>query len=327
MRNKPLFCLSLLSTLLWPVSSLAETATPTAFIETFGKIFGEHKGVRKGHAKGFCFSGEFQGDPALARYSNSALFSGAVYPLNGRFSMAGGNPKAAENSRSPRGMAAQIQLANGELQHFALLSTPVFGAKDPDSFLGLLQASIPDPATGKPDGAKIAAYRQAHSDTQAQAQYLSQTAPPASYATTRYFGLHSFILTNMDGQQQAVRWQFEPVDGQQGLTSAEINAAPTEFLEQRLQQRLKQGPVRFRLQLVLATAADQLLDPSQAWPAERQIINGGELRINQSGGTACNNLNFDPNVLATGISPSADPVLQMRSAAYAVSFGKRLSGQ
>ena len=322
-----LCCLTTLSALLWPAMSQAQTATPTAFIDTFGKIFGEHKGVRKGHAKGFCFSGEFQGDPAVAKYSQSALFSGAVYPLVGRFSMAGGNPKAAENSRSPRGMAAQIQLGKGELQHFALLSTPVFGAKDPDSFLGLLQASIPDPATGKPDGAKIAAYRKAHPDTQAQAQYLSQTAPPASYGSTPYFGLHSFLLTTADGKQQAVRWHFEPVDGRQGLTDAEIAAAPSDFLETRLQQRLKQGPVLFRLQLVLASPADQLLDPSQAWPADRPVLQAGELRITQSGGAACNNLNFDPNVLAAGISPSADPVLQMRSAAYAVSFGKRLSGQ
>ncbi len=316
-----------LSALSAPQASAATTATPDQFITTFGKIFGEHRGERKGHAKGVCFSGEFQGDKALAAYSNSPLFSGDVYPLTGRFSMAGGNPNAAENSRSPRGFAAQIKLSNGELQHFALLSTPMFGAKDPDSFLGLLQASIPDATTGKPDLAKIAAYRKANPDTQMQAEYLAKTAPPSSYGSTDYFGLHSFYLKDASGKMQAVRWQLTPLDGNKGLTAAEIAAPAKDFLVQRLTDRLAKGALKFRLELVLAKADYPLLDPSQVWPANSTVLNGGEFRIVQSGGETCKNINFDPNVLASGITPSADPVLLMRSAAYAVSFGKRLSGQ
>jgi catalase len=308
-------------------ASAATAATPDQFISTFAKIFGEHKGERKGHAKGVCFSGEFQGDKTLAAYSDSPLFSGEVFPLTGRFSMAGGNPNAPENSRSPRGFATQIKLGNGELQHFALLSTPVFGAKDPDSFLGLLQATIPDASTGKPDPAKIAAYRKAHPDTQPQAEYLAKTAPPASYGSTPYFGLHSFYLKNASGQQQAVRWQLTPVDGVKGLTASEIAAPPKDFLVQRLAERLAQGVLKFKLELVLAEAGYPLLDPSQAWPATSKVVAGGEFRIRQSGGDLCKNINFDPNVLASGITPSADPILLMRSGAYAISFGKRLSGQ
>ena len=44
-------------------------------------------------------------------------------------------------------------------------------------------------------------------------------------------------------------------------------------------------------------------------------------------GAACEPINFDPLVMAAGIAPTKDPVLQFRSPAYAVSFGKRLSGQ
>ena len=60
------------------LSTAATAATPDQFITTFAKIFGEHHGERKGHAKGVCFSGEFQGEKALAAYSNSPLFSGEV---------------------------------------------------------------------------------------------------------------------------------------------------------------------------------------------------------------------------------------------------------
>lgn len=323
---RPASFIAALTTLFCATSiQAAEPATAPEFIDTFAKIFGEHPGVRKGHAKGFCVAGDFKGEAAAQAYSSSKLFSGDSYPLIGRFSMAGGNPKAAENSRSPRGLALQIKLNNGELQHFALLSTPMFGAKDPQSFLGLLKTLIPGP-DGKPDMTKVAAYRAAHPDTQAQAKYLADTAPPASYATAPYFGLHSFMLSNKTGQQQAVRWQLQPVDGVKGLTTAEIAAKPTEFLQQRLAERLKQGPVQFKLELVLAEAGDNLLDPSVQWPASRKTLQAGVVTLRSQGDNACDNINFDPNVLSAGISPSADPILAMRSAAYAISFGKRLTG-
>lgn len=305
----------------------ANEVSPVQFIDTFAKIFGEHKGERKGHAKGVCFIGEFQGNSKLAAYSASPLLSGEVYPMIGRFSMPGGNPHAAENSRSPRGFAAQIQLSNGDLQHFALLSTPVFGAKNPASFLGLLQASIPDPITGKPDLKKIAAYRQAHPDTQGQADYLAKQAPPASYGHAAYFGLHTFYLSNASGKQQAVRWQLQPLDGIKGLTESEIAAPPHNFLEARLRERLAKGPLKFKFELVLAAEGYPLLDPSQAWPSQSKVLNAGEFRITKSDGDQCKNINFDPNVLASGITASDDPILQIRSAAYAISFGKRLTGQ
>ena len=44
-------------------------------------------------------------------------------------------------------------------------------------------------------------------------------------------------------------------------------------------------------------------------------------------GAECEPINFDPLVMADGIAPTKDPILQFRSSAYAVSFGKRLSGQ
>ena len=303
----------------------AQSVQPNDFIEVFAKLFGEHKGIRKGHAKGFCVSGSFTGATEVAKYTDSPLFSGATYPLLGRFSMAGGNPQAAENGRSPRGFALQIQLPQGSFHQMALLSTPVFGAKDPATFLGLLQASVPG-ADGKPDLAAIKAFRAAHPDTQAQAQYLANTPPPASYASTFYYGLHTFYLNNTMGQTP-VRWQLAPVDGVAGLTAAEIAAKPSDFLLQRMTARLQKGPVEFRWQLVLANAADDLLDPSQRWPAQRKMLEAGVIRIDSVGGDACTGVNFDPNVLASGLQPSNDPILQMRSPAYAISFGKRLSGQ
>jgi catalase len=47
----------------------------------------------------------------------------------------------------------------------------------------------------------------------------------------------------------------------------------------------------------------------------------------QQKGVACEPINFDPLVMADGIAPTNDPILLFRSPAYAVSFGKRLSGR
>ncbi|HEY5809176.1 MAG TPA: hypothetical protein VIT67_14480 [Povalibacter sp.] len=51
-----------------------------------------------------------------------------------------------------------------------------------------------------------------------------------------------------------------------------------------------------------------------------------EKRSRSVAGASCEKINFDPLVMADGIQPTNDPVLLFRSPAYAISFGKRLSG-
>jgi len=66
------------------------------------------------------------------------------------------------------------------------------------------------------------------------------------------------------------------------------------------------------------------------WPSDRKEIKVGTLTIASATvrqGATCEKINFDPLVMADGIQPTNDPVLLFRSAAYAVSFGKRLSEQ
>ena len=315
-----------LAALALPAGAQPGSATPGDFIDAFRALSGEHKGVRKGHAKGVCAQGEFRPTPEAGRRLSSPLFSGPAIPAQFRFSMAGGNPGVPDNTRSPRGLAAQLQLPDGSLHHLATLTTPVFGARDPDSFLGLLRAQQPGP-DGKPDPARVAAYRAAHPDTRPQAEWLAANPPPWSYATVTYHGLHTFYLDSRAGDKLKVRWHLQPRDGEKGLSDAEIASAPADFLQARLEERLRQGPVHFDWIMVLGNPEDTDEDPSRQWPATRPVLKVGTLSIHRAGGSACTPINFDPNVMSAGFSAGADPILRMRSPVYAISFGRRLSGQ
>jgi catalase len=308
-----------------PLTVQAVPAQPNDFIEVFARIFGEHKGIRKGHAKGVCAVGDFTASPEATARFDAALFFGSAIPVSYRFSLAGGNPVAPDYARSPRGLAAQFTLADGSKHNIATLTTPVFGAKDPENFLGLLKASVPG-ADGKPDLTKIQAFRAANPDTQPQAQWLAANPPPWSYATAEYFGLHTFYLADKSGEKVKIRWHLQPKDDVKGLSATELAQQNANFLDDRLKQRLADGAVEFDWIISFGEAADSENDPSAQWPA-RPTLNVGTLRINAAGDAGCSNINFDPNVLSRGFSAGDDPVLRMRSPAYAISFGKRLSGQ
>jgi len=71
-------------------------------------------------------------------------------------------------------------------------------------------------------------------------------------------------------------------------------------------------------------------NPTLAWPETRRhsLPHPDHHRGDTAQkGVACEPINFDPLVMADGIGPTNDPILLFRSPAYAVSFGKRLSGQ
>lgn len=312
-----------------PVAAAGEVSAPQV-VEAIEATFGVTPGERRNHIKGTCAVGEFVGSKEAATYSRSALFSGKPVPVIARFSLSGGNPRAPDTAKSGRGMALEFKLPKGQLHHITMLNTPMFGAANPQTFLDLMLAIRPDPATGKPDPEKIKAFKASHPDNQAQADFLASNSPPTSYANSSFWGIHTFKLIDRKNKATLVRWQFVPQDGEKRLSDEELKSAGANFLEKALIDRAQQGPVRWDMMVSIGQPGDAEADPAVLWPADRKQFKAGTLSITAAKpqkGAECEPINFDPMAMADGIAPTNDPILRFRSPAYAVSFAKRLGGQ
>ena len=321
--------LACLIVLACPLAAAEDPVTPEQVVGAIEGTFGVTPGERRNHTKGTCAEGEFVGTPEAAAYSRSPLFSGQRIPVIARFSLAGGNPKAPDTARSPRGMALEFALPDGSLQHMTMLNIPVFGAMRPRTFLDLMLASKPDPATGKPDPEKLKAFKATHPDSLAQAEFMAKHNPPVSYANSAYYGIHTFRFIDGRNKTTPVRWRFVPQDGEKRLTDAELGSLPADFLEQRLIERARTEAVRWDMIVSIGEPGDPENDPTLAWPETRKQIRAGTLTVTSAmpqKGAACEPVNFDPLVMGDGIAPTNDPILLFRSPAYALSFARRLGG-
>jgi catalase len=318
--------------LLSPGARAADAAVNAPqMIEAFEGTFGAHAGQRRNHIKGTCASGEFVGTSDAAALSRSPLFSAKTIPVVARFSLGGGNPDVPDAAPAPRGMALEFRLPGGGLQHITMIDLPIFGAMSPASFRDAIVAAKPDAKTGKPDPEKLNAYAASHPDAMALSQYTSRHAPTANYYQTPYFSVHTFKFIDTKGIEHMVKWRFIPRDGTKEMTAAEMKNAPHDFLEKNLIERTRKGPVAWDMIVYVGEPGDPTDNPTLAWPESRKHFIAGTLTIKQAApqqkGAACEPINFDPLIMADGIAPTNDPILLFRSPAYAVSFGKRLSGQ
>ncbi len=148
---------------------------------------------------------------------------------------------------------------------------------------------------------------------------------PVSYATMPYFGVNAFKFTSGKGDVTFGRYRLVPVAGAHYLTPADAARAPANFLTDEMHQRLRRGPVKFRLLLQIAGPADNLNDPSLPWPEDRRLIELGVITILRpvaSPAAAQKRLLFLPGAVTAGIEPQ-DPMINARSNAYVVSFERR----
>lgn len=327
----PIILASLLAMMTSPLSIAAPgDATPDQVVSAIEGTFGVTPGQRRNHTKGTCAVGAFVGAPEARAYSSSALFSGKPIPVVARFSLSGGNPKAPDTAKSARGMALEFKLPEGKLQHITMLNVPIFGAMYPQTFLDLMIAAKPDPATRAPDPEKMQAFRASHPDAAPQAAYMGKNNPPVSYANSDYFGIHTFKFINSSKNVTLVRWQFVPQDGVKRLTDDELKSSPPDFLEQALVDRVKKGPIRWDMMVSIGQAGDAEDNPTVLWPEDRKQVKVGTLTISSAmaqKGADCEKINYDPLVMSDGIAPTNDPILLFRSPSYAISFAKRLGGQ
>jgi catalase len=315
----------LLSTVFSPL--ISAQSFPVDVVDALEHKFTAHPGQRRNHTKGLCFSASFVGNPDISSLSSSALFSGESIEVIGRFSHAGGNLDTADHAINAHGMALKFILPRGEIHQMAMLNLPFFAVKTPQGFLANILASLPDPATGKPDPNKLAEFEKQYPEVLKLKQALKgQDRVPNGYEHEQFNSIHTFIGENSDQQETPVRWSFVPDAGLVKISNSKLADYDSNFLKADLVKTLAKHPVSWQMQITLANEQDQLNDPTVLWQGEHKVINGGKLKIN-SLEAECESINFDPMVLSKGIRASEDPVLHARSGAYAVSFARRLSEQ
>ena len=299
--------------------------SPTRLVDALQQNSGLHPGYRRNHAKGVCVAGYFEGNGVASRYSTAGVFAAVRTPVVGRLAIPGGNPYAPDGSVPIRSMALRFALANGQQWRTGMNSMPVFVVATPQAFYEQTVASRPDPATGKPDPAKVGAFFASHPETAPFLAWVKTAKPSASFATERYDGLNAFVFVDAAGHRQPVRWRMLP---EAKDTTATTNPGDADFLAADLQQRLAAAPLRWHLQVTLAAPGDPTNDATKAWPADRPTLDAGTLVLEstqpQDSG-ACRDINYDPLVLPAGIVASDDPLLPARSAAYADSYLRRTS--
>ena len=305
----------------------ASASDPTAMVNQFEATGGKFEGYRRSGAKGICATGEFVGTSEARALSTASVFSGKPVPVVVRFSVGGGNPKAADNAKSQRNLAMQFSLPNGEQWIMGNISAPVFGAATPQQLMDNLIARQPDPATKAADPAKVKAFTDANPETLLQAKHYASQPVPASFGSVNFWGVHGYGFVNASGATQFGKWIFEPVGGLQGLSDDEAKAKGTSFLFDDLRQRVKEGRVAFNFNLELAQPGDKIDNATVPLPEGRKKVNMGVLKITavaDDGGGPCLTINYNPMVMPKGVVASADPMLPARAAPYAISLSRRL---
>jgi catalase len=311
-----------LSCALFSAAAMAETA-PRDLVDALNGIFGQHAGKRASHAKGICAAGEFQPTGEAGQLSKAPHFTGAAVPVTIRFSMGGGNPAIADKTNVTRGMAIRFTLPDETVTDLVTISAPVFFARTPEDALQFLTVRRPDPATGKPDAAKVEEFSKAHPETTLQGAWLKAHPVPNSYLTTPYFGVNAFKFTNGGGDAVFGRWQIEPAGGVVGLTEEETKSVSDDFLTADLEKRLAAGAADFAVHVQLAAEGDPITDPTAEWPDTRPRVHVGTISVSSVTGQECDSVMFSPLALPPGIEPSEDPILAIRPAVYAESFIRR----
>jgi catalase len=295
--------------------------TRESFLNAFRSVFGTHLGFRRNHAKGVVVTGHFDSNGNGSELSRAVIFRPGQTPVTGRFSLAGGNPNAADAAATARGLGLAFAFPDGTQWRSALLNLPVFPDNSAQGFYDRLLAGKVVPATGQPDPAAMAAFLAAHPESAAAMAVIKKHPPSPGFADSPFSSLITFYFVNDHGVRTPVRWSFVP---QQQALAPRSGGSNTLF--DALIRQLRSGPLQWRLILTVGAPGDPTTDATLPWPSDRRTVDAGVLTLTDIQTEAAGNardINFDPLVLPDGIEPSDDPLLNARSTVYAASYRAR----
>lgn len=283
-------------------------------------------GFRRAHGKGMCFAATFRPSAEARSLSAARVFQQPAVAVNGRFSIGTGSPFAADASTKTVSMALLMDTDDRQQWRMAMNNQPYFATHNAEGFLDMQKALAADPATGKPNEQRRAAFLKQYPEAQKFLQQAAQAPTPASFAGAAFNGVNAFYLVSSDGRRTAVRWTMQPRQPFVALRDDQRSQVGASHLFEELRHRLAEKPLYWDLVLQIAQPTDAVDDPSEPWPESRQRVIAGTLEVtavsDQSQG-ACRDINYDPTIVPAGIEVSNDPILAARSAAYSRSFNLR----
>jgi catalase len=309
--------------LLASAASMADNPPlPTQIVDLANKVDGVHPGYRAFHAKGVVVEGTFKASPEAARLSSATLFNGSTIRVTARFSDGSGMPAVPDGSPAmPRGIAIKYHLPGGAVTDMVTNSFKFFPVGTGEDFRDLLQAIVASPPDA-PHPTKLEQFFAGHPNAP---KAIGSLPIPDSFADEEYHGIDAFVFVSKSGQRQAVRYVIAP-EKLVHLTPEAVAKQPANYLFDDLAQRIAQKPLVFHVKAQLAESGDQTKDASQAWPDDRKVVDLGVLTLTKvvpNSPEAEKKLLFLPTNLTPGIELSDDPLPNVRSAAYGVSFGRR----
>jgi len=298
-----------------------EGLTRKTFMEGFRRVYGLHPGFRRNHAKGVVVTGHFDSNGNGQELSRAAVFRPGQASVIGRFSLSGGHPMMTDTPAAARGLGLAFAFPDATQWRTAMLNLPVFPDNSPQGFYDRLLASKPDPATGKPDPAAMAAFLAAHPES-AAAMAVNKLQPPTpGFADSTFWSLNTFFFVDHADRRTPVRWSLVP-------QQAALPPRPgtTNSLFDALVRQMLRGPLRWRMMLTVGQPEDPVNDATLPWPDDRRTVDAGMLTLTgvatEEPGNA-RDVNFNPLVVPDGIEPSDDPLLTARSSVYNESYRAR----
>jgi len=219
-------------------------------------------------------------------------------------------------------MSVKFHLPDGSDTDIVINSLRFFPVATPVEFRDLLLAI----AATKPDSPKPTKLDDFLAGHPAAPKALATPQTPSSFASDEYFGVDAFQFVDKAGKKQPFRYQAEPMAGVSHLSKDEAAKQSPDYLSDELKERLKKGPVQFRLLAQIAEPGDPTKDATIPWPDSRRKVELGVLTLTTpapDNEAASKQLLFLPGQVTDGIEPSDDPLIPLRDGVYAISFSRR----
>lgn len=293
--------------------------TPREAIDVINGYYGVHPGCRALHAKGFFTKGTFTATAEAARLTRATHMQGDPVDVTARLSTGSGKP-LPDYVPEVRGLAVSFHLPDGSRTDILGQTAPRFPVNDVDGFFALVKAANQGRAWRMP--LFLASHPKALASMHVN---LPALRPPPSFANLSFFPIHAFLWVDADGGSRYVRYTWLPEAGEERISPGAGKALGRDYLKEEMAERLSRGPVRWDLQLQIATDGDDPHTPSSVWSKDAETLVAGTLEVSklvsaEEGGEP---IVFDPARVTDGIELSDDPILAYRPGAYSESFERR----